>query len=1172
MAHRKVNSAFTVIAVLVASWFFTNQSTIANGDCFSPNECTYSIHCPEGYLTKKKFMWLSDYGTSDTIDVTVDECTYAAGEHAEGLVFVNWNREPCWDFSAAWCEEGESGPPECTSACYCKEDPVFLTPEVCSRGIRAVVEVKGDGKAFRNFFPDGIQFNALDCNELNCKKEVWMGGSWQKYFTVSFAVYNQEGFSEDATFTILVEFYEKLWIDGEEECALRSLGGTRGTINVKVNRRIDFDPFSFEPDITAGSEIAWIDKLERDFSSGSGDPSWSHDHKTRFWDCSEEKCDTIDPADSWLCPDTTPEPEDWPPCPPAWERVKVPAREEDVYAYQTGLPKYMSENGWYYSYGVTDTYIGLNLGSFGTFYFDCNKPADNPGSCTKLLLGSIEYCEQGQGKGNGTILWSLSYQYSSPARLKYIYNGNDHQDPENSQKFYKYTWDANGTELDVEYYNTDIDEDNPLRQWHVEFDSEGRVVEYSAGCSSGCGGGSGEYERYEYFDEPEFEGLIKKKFNYNGDVVLWNEYAVYEYEFYESEGSVDVNNYSFEEPDVNDGDSLSCIPADWSAVVADTNVIVFDPNEQQWSNRYDSGESIPDGSQILTPDGNGIQQDLQAFIECDTMYAILEVDVGAYIDNGTSEATLKLVAFDWTSPNDTNDLIVIDVNETSPPAGQGTKLIEGQWVTEEGSFDSSDYPGLVGKQLRIVLTGDIVDIDNVRLTTIKYTVQSTKPLLVSQRADPNASGEPNVMFVQWDYDVDADTAVEYKWVNNDYARITKYQYADSTFSTVVAKTEFDLLNDDPNEPEGISYITYYDFNDTNYFARIRTTTYPSGNRKDIETYDGNGVDWLVQSYVHDVENDANANLEQYRYDASGTDGYLMENLIQHINARGGVTDYYYNDGLLETRYDPCTAAGRQVNWFDYDGARRMYREWHKDTDDNWVLTTYDYNDTTGFLDKIIADDDYTSPEHIGLKETTEYRYNDFGQVTREKGPDGTVRGKSYGLGGELISDFVLADTNDFNEPNDLALELISQTKYVYDANGHIQRIAKAKDEEVFDFNEPNDWILTEYEYDFLGRRIAVIEDANGLKLKTTYEYNNQGEVKKVALSNGKWTKTIRDGRGLVAYSIVGYGKGDAEATVATTDFYFDDNGNLIEQIAPNNIRTKYEYDNFDRLKKVTKGL
>ncbi|MCP4707393.1 MAG: RHS repeat protein, partial [Planctomycetes bacterium] len=70
--------------------------------------------------------------------------------------------------------------------------------------------------------------------------------------------------------------------------------------------------------------------------------------------------------------------------------------------------------------------------------------------------------------------------------------------------------------------------------------------------------------------------------------------------------------------------------------------------------------------------------------------------------------------------------------------------------------------------------------------------------------------------------------------------------------------------------------------------------------------------------------------------------------------------------------------------------------------------------------------------------------------------------------------------------------------------------------------------------------------------------------------NGRWTRTERDGRGLVVRQIVGYGD-DPETEYATTHFYYDANGNMIEQVDPEGNRTVYQYDNLDRLVQTLRG-
>ena len=96
-------------------------------------------------------------------------------------------------------------------------------------------------------------------------------------------------------------------------------------------------------------------------------------------------------------------------------------------------------------------------------------------------------------------------------------------------------------------------------------------------------------------------------------------------------------------------------------------------------------------------------------------------------------------------------------------------------------------------------------------------------------------------------------------------------------------------------------------------------------------------------------------------------------------------------------------------------------------------------------------------------------------------------------------------------------------------------------------------------------------DLDGLAIETTYEYNNQGELTKTTLPDGKWTQTTRDGRGLVKMQVVGHDNMDVDDWQITL-FYYDANGNLIERVSPDGVSTKYEYDNFDRVIKVSRGI
>jgi len=512
------------------------------------------------------------------------------------------------------------------------------------------------------------------------------------------------------------------------------------------------------------------------------------------------------------------------------------------------------------------------------------------------------------------------------------------------------------------------------------------------------------------------------------------------------------------------------------------------------------------------------------------------------------------------------------------------------------------YEGLVKKKFNskddIILQNEYtLDIPGADGPDDRDYVYLPEPLLESQYAieDPGGS-KTATKFKDWEYDGGDSSVIEKTWVSNDEYRVVKYYYAGGSFSDVIMKIEYDKIyefdeDDYPGNPTGKAYATYYSY-ESDAGDSTKTVKYPSGKKQSITEYDYDDVyqTGTQTSYIRDTQNEINSNVEVYKYDGNGR-------VTEYTDARGAVTKYSYNsEGLLQERKEPYNTEGieipngRIVTTYLYDQARRIYQEEEAICDENGGNCTeikkivYVYSGTDGVPGLLKRQEVYfyNGGYPVEPDESTEYRYNDFGQQTRVIRSDGVVTGSSYHLSGQLASEFVLSDVSDPNDA-DPDLVLISQTKYTYDDDGRVEFTERAKHNEEFDFGDPGiTWVKTKYEYDFLGRRKAVIEDADGLALKTEYEYNNQGELVKTTLPNGKWTKTERDGRGLVVKQIVGYydpvEEEDFEAAVTT--FKYDANGNMIEKTVPytdpdgnpKRVKTAYKYDNFDRLEQTVGGM
>ena len=179
------------------------------------------------------------------------------------------------------------------------------------------------------------------------------------------------------------------------------------------------------------------------------------------------------------------------------------------------------------------------------------------------------------------------------------------------------------------------------------------------------------------------------------------------------EAPIPIANDSFEDDDIADGVTGAAATVSGWTDGSLGNIYVYDPSDAQWLTRYDAGQTIPDGQQVLWFDdpAGRIRQMLTETVQADTIYQF-KVDVGSIIDAGNSWAELKLVAIGSSS-----NVVLLDVNiyEDSDPVGQGTRLVQGQWLTQTLQFNSTNFPAAVGYPIKIILKGQYVDMDNVRL-------------------------------------------------------------------------------------------------------------------------------------------------------------------------------------------------------------------------------------------------------------------------------------------------------------------------------------------------------------------------------------------------------------------------------------------------------------------------
>ncbi|MHC4867447.1 MAG: hypothetical protein ACYTEX_25525 [Planctomycetota bacterium] len=415
---------------------------------------------------------------------------------------------------------------------------------------------------------------------------------------------------------------------------------------------------------------------------------------------------------------------------------------------------------------------------------------------------------------------------------------------------------------------------------------------------------------------------------------------------------------------------------------------------------------------------------------------------------------------------------------------------------------------------------------------------------------------------------------------NEYVNATDYrvtqEFRDST-GFITKRIRYENLNEDTNDPSGASFIEHIVYTrDANSSVTKKEVIPPSAglsappspvagvSRKEYtydpktgkvlteKWYDANNISITISEYTYSYVLDQEGNILDVRIDS-------------YKDARGGVTDYSYEGDDVEPRFklmpevnEGISGTQRLKYKYAYDGRKRVTIETQLDDSNNVLAQTrYQYDDWGNLVKRL----DWDNSGVVESNEVTEYKYNGFNEMIESESPSGVIRGWSYYDTGRVKYEVVY----DPCDPN----YVYSKTQYYYDGNGRTKQIARAVFDGKFSVgNEPNSsWAWTEYEYDLRGNRTKVIEDVNDLELTTTYKYNNQGEVVQVTLPNGKWTKTYRDGRGLVTETEVGYGSTSVETT-----FEYDANGNLKWQTAPDGFKTRYTYDDYDRLISVVRGL
>lgn len=1116
---------FCTSTFLWGFFFIFSFSIVSRGAECPPCGNFNSSGCREWGNGKIKFIWASDPSGSSNISLSAGSCG-GGGESGKAYIFTYV------DTHNATC----NGEPPCDDGYI--SDSTF-----------AVIRVEGSQEAFQSTL-GGLSFegdkittsyggqwhrSAVGVSQTGCDYTLALGGSQSSGIRLIAGVSRCEKKYDGSRFGITVKIYEKQTRPNHSDRYIL-LANTSGSISVKTNDSRSSKPQNYHPDMLDSSP-ANNKGTSQVYSSPNGQSQWKISYKSGY----EGSCST---EDGWAGPNAYGD-DYLIPYQETFYRVKYPGWGDSVNVNHQ--PDYVTQEGWFYDRPTGDYYY--DMGDEGKIYYHCQPgPEGN-------RLRTIERCAQGISPGSGQTEWTLVYDIQD--RLQYIHNGTtgDPNNILNATKHYEYVWSqGDGNDPDVTYYtrSTIGGSWQANRQWQMEFDADGRPTKHRSGCGSGCSAQSGEFEHVEYAFSSGNEGFedgdkdyVYRQYNAAETLIEENEYEIIEFGEYVSAGWVRIANGSFEAEDVTDCESLTAAPLYWQGTVE--NAQICDSNEISGNTQY-----LHLGYNTQT----NLYTTLRSSPISDGRY---ELSMRAREIGAGTHAIIELYA-------GSEPLLVVSADDVD---------LTGQWQTFSGIWDCGpEYEDLVNGYIpfQVRLSGSQVEIDDLQLNITKYVANRTKPIVRQKEVyDPQTSQMQ--LTLEREFDRDNYIITEKQYTKPGTYRLKKSVYEDKSFSTLVSETVYENLNADPSDPQESTYTTTFGGNDPN---SLFITYYPSGRKADVKRYDGNGN--LVETYVLNLDNDANSFHETYEYAEfssrpNGIEEIHQWNLIKHTDSRNGVTEYEYLTSyddpdlyvysLLKKRIEPDTDSGRKATQYYYNDARQVERELTQDGQGRSVNTWYHYN-SKGLLE---------SQEVIGtdLHALTSYKYNDFGQETRTTDPDGVAAGKSYDLGGELVSEFVIADSCDPNDA-DADLTLISQTQYSYTADGQIERIGRYKSNSPFSYQSdmdtnPGNWVVTKYEYYPDGKKKKTIEDygTGRANLTTEYQYNLQGELEKITYPTGKWVKTTRDGRGLVIKEQTGCG---TDTVVLETTCDYDADGNLIRQDDPDGTSTLYSYDNFGRLEKT----
>ncbi|WP_345777875.1 LysM peptidoglycan-binding domain-containing protein [Lysobacter sp. ISL-42] len=293
--------------------------------------------------------------------------------------------------------------------------------------------------------------------------------------------------------------------------------------------------------------------------------------------------------------------------------------------------------------------------------------------------------------------------------------------------------------------------------------------------------------------------------------------------------------------------------------------------------------------------------------------------------------------------------------------------------------------------------------------------------------------------------------------------VTRYvQGADGALKNVVSKS-YDrrgqvLIVKDRDSDASNYFLSYDAFGNV-----LKRGEYTSPGVQTFTTYSYTAFNREIQVST------AEGVLTKTRYNEHGQ-------VVELIDGRGNSTTYEYDlDGRLIRSTNPAGTVSSH-----YDQAGQVIET----TDARGVKSSFEYDAVGRVLTRTL--------DPTGLAIKTKYEYDAKGQLVRVTDPLGTVSETRYDLNGQKVA--VVVDAGDGR--------LNLTTTFEYDALGQTVQATEGVGTAAA--------VVTRYEYDKGGRRIATIVDPNGLALTTRYTYDAVDMVVASTDANGQVTRFVYD--------------------------------------------------------------